>query len=306
MKQFKLTKTQGIGLFVILTLVGLFFVVNFLRGRDIFNSQATYYAVYDNVEGLASSSPVYLRGLKIGMVQNIRYDASNDNFIVEFEVKSEYSIPTNSTVELYSSDLLGGKAIKINLGTDNISAKNHDTLKGVVAPDMLASLMGSVSPLAEQLKSVMENLNTTLAGINAVLDTNGQANISKALANLNKTLENAKGITGNLNALSPEISEIVANFNKLAQSLEQSSGNITASLENVENITGQLSEADIKATIESLKTLVEKLQDPNGSVGKLLSTDAMHNSVDSLVNNINNFVEKMTENPKKFIKISVF
>ena len=306
MKQFRLTKTQGIGLFVILTLIGLFIVINFLRGRDIFNSQATYYATYNNVEGLATSSPVYLRGLKIGMVQDIRYDAPKENFIVEFEVKSEYTIPANSTVELYSSDLLGGKAIKINLGTDNAYAKNHDTLKGAVAPDMLASLMGNISPLAEQLKSVMENLNTTLSSINAVLDTNGQANISKSLANLNKTLENTKNITGNLNSLSPEIKDIVENFNKLAQSLEQSSGNITASLENVENITGQLSEADLKATIESLKTLVEKLQDPNGSVGKLLSTDAMHNSVDSLVNNINNFVEKMTENPKKFIKISVF
>ena len=81
---------------------------------------------------------------------------------------------------------------------------------------------------------------------------------------------------------------------------------MTSTLENIDNITGQLSEADLKATIESLKSLVEKLQDPDGSVGKLLSTDSLHNSVDSLINNINNFVDKMTENPKKFIKISVF
>lgn len=306
MKQVRLTKTQGIGLFVILTLIGLFVVINFLRGRDIFNRQATYYATYDNVEGLASSSPVYIRGLKVGMIQDIRYNASKDNFIVEFEVKSEYSIPANSTVELYSSDLLGGKAIKINLGTDNVAAKSHDTLQGTSTPDMIATLMSGIAPLADQLKSVVTNLNTTLNGLNAVLDTNGQANISKALANLNKTLENTKGITGNLNSLSPEIKEIVLNFNKLSESLEQSSGNISNSLDNFEKITGQLSDADLKATIESMRALVEKLQDPNGSIGKLLSTDTMHDSVDSLVNNINNFVEKMTENPKKFIKISVF
>ncbi len=306
MKQVRLTKTQGIGLFVILTLIGLFVVINFLRGRDIFNRQATYYATYDNVEGLASSSPVYIRGLKVGMIQDIRYNASKDNFIVEFEVKSEYSIPANSTVELYSSDLLGGKAIKINLGTDNVAAKSHDTLQGTSTPDMIATLMSGIAPLADQLKSVVTNLNTTLNGLNAVLDTNGQANISKALANLNKTLENTKGITGNLNSLSPEIKEIVLNFNKLSESLEQSSGNISNSLDNFEKITGQLSYADLKATIESMRALVEKLQDPNGSIGKLLSTDTMHDSVDSLVNNINNFVEKMTENPKKFIKISVF
>ena len=306
MKQVRLTKTQGIGLFVVLTLIGMFVVINFLRGRDIFNRQVTYYATYNSVEGLASSSPVYIRGLKVGMVQDIRYNATKDNFIVEFEVKSEYSIPANSTLELYSSDLLGGKAIKINLGSDKVYAKNQDTLKGIATPDMLASLMEGIAPLADQLKCAVEGLNTTLSSINAILDTNGQANISKALANLNKTLENTKGITGNLNALSPEINGIIMNFNKLAESLEQSSGNITSSLENVESITGQLSDADLKATIESMKALVEKLQDPNGTVGKLLSTDSMHNSVDSLINNLNNFVEKMTENPKKFIKISVF
>ena len=55
-----------------------------------------------------------------------------------------------------------------------------------------------------------------------------------------------------------------------------------------------------------MKNLMEKLQDPNGTIGKLMATDSMHNSLDSLVQSLNSFVEKMTENPKKFIKISVF
>lgn len=306
MKQFKLTKTQGIGLFVIITLVGLFIAINFLRGEDIFNRNVTYYTTYDNVEGLTATGPVYLRGLKVGMIQDIRYNAAKDNFIIEFTVKSDYAIPANSTAELYSSDLLGGKAIKINLGRDNLYAKENDTLKSTSSPDMIASITGEIGPLAEKLSAVMENLNTTLLGINEILDTTGQANISQALANLNRTLENTKGITGNLNSLSPQINGIVENLNKLAAALESSSSNMTSTLENIDNITGQLSEADLKATIESLKSLVEKLQDPDGSVGKLLSTDSLHNSVDSLINNINNFVDKMTENPKKFIKISVF
>ena len=306
MKQAKLTKTQGIGIFVIVILLGLFVAINFLKGEDIFNRKISYYAIYDNVEGLTATGPVYIRGLKVGMIQDIVYNAAKDNFTVEFTVKSDYAIPANSSVELYSSDLLGGKALKINMGTDNIHAKENDTLKSAVAPDMLASITGEIGPLAEKLTLVMENLNTTLGSINNILDTNGQANISKSLANLNRTLENAKGITGNLNSLSPEIKSIVENFNKLALALEQSSGNISSSLKNIDNITGQLSEADLKATIESLKNLVEKLQNPDGSIGKLLSTDSMHNSIDSLINNINNFVDKMTENPKKFIKISVF
>jgi len=302
----KLTKTQGIGIFVIVTLIGLFVAINFLRGQDIFNRQTKYFAIFDSVEGVESTGPVYIRGLKVGMIQDITYDAARDHFVVKFAVKSDYAVPANSTAELYSSDLLGGKAIKLNLGTGNIHASENDTLKSCVAPDMLASLTGEIGPLAEKLSLVMENLNATLEGINDILDTTGRQNISEALANLNRTLDNAKGVTGNLNALSPEIKSIVENFNKLSIALEASSGNISSSLENLDKLSGELSQADIKATIESMKALVDKLQDPDGSIGKLLSTDAIHNSVDSLVNNLNTFIEKMTENPKKFIKISVF
>jgi hypothetical protein len=41
-------------------------------------------------------------------------------------------------------------------------------------------------------------------------------------------------------------------------------------------------------------------------VGKLLSTDSLHNSVNDLVKDIDELVERITENPKKYIRVSVF
>ena len=59
MKKFTLTKTQGIGLFVVVTLVAIYVVINFLKGEDIFNGRTRYCTVYQNVEGLTATSPVY-------------------------------------------------------------------------------------------------------------------------------------------------------------------------------------------------------------------------------------------------------
>ncbi len=306
MKKFTLTKTQGIGLFVVVTLVAIYMVINFLKGEDIFNGRTRYCTVYQNVEGLTATSPVYIRGLKVGMIEKIVYDAVKDNFVVKFAVKSEYAIPANSIMEVYSSDILGSKSIRINLGDSPIHAKSGDTLQSNIVPDMISMLTGELAPMKEQLSQVMTNVNSMLANINAILDTNARVNISQTLANLNKTLENTKGITGNLNELSPQIKSVVENLGKLSAALGENSGNITSSLENIKNITANLSESDLNATIESLKNLLEKLQDPNGTIGKLMTTDSMHNSLDSLVQSLNSFVEKMTENPKKFIKISVF
>ncbi len=306
MEKFKLTKTQGIGLFVVIILIAIYLVINFLKGQDLFSGRNAYYAVFENVEGLSETGPVYIRGLKVGMIEKISYNPATDNFAVEFNVKSEYAIPQNSVAEVYSADIMGTKALRLNLGNANIHAQDGDTLQGAIVPDMISMLTTQLGPITEQLSSLMANLNSSLNSINSVLDSNGTANLSQTLANLNRTMSNAQGITANINSLSPEIKSLVENLSTFSASLESGSADITASLENLNKITTNLSEADLQATVENLKKLLEKLQDPNGSIGKLMTTDSLHNSADSLIKSINNFVEKMTENPKKFIKISVF
>ena len=115
MEKFRLSRMQAIGLFVLLTLIATFAVINFLRGEDIFNRSSTYYAVYDQVDGLTVTGPVYLRGYKVGMVEDITYNPQQNNFEVELKVKSQFEIPVNSTAEVYSADIMGARAVRINI-----------------------------------------------------------------------------------------------------------------------------------------------------------------------------------------------
>ena len=119
-------------------------------------------------------------------------------------------------------------------------------------------------------------------------------------------MRNAAGVSAALNKVAPEFEQIVENLQVLSKGLGESAGDIQGSLENVNKITSQLSQAELDKAIVSLKNLSEKLQDPNGSVGKLLSTDSLHNSVNDLVKDIDELVERITENPKKYIRVSVF
>ena len=74
----------------------------------------------------------------------------------------------------------------------------------------------------------------------------------------------------------------------------------------VGSIVGKLDEADIIGVIESFKSLLEKMDDPDGTLGKLLVDDSVYNSFDELLNDVDSLVRKIEENPKKFIRISVF
>ena len=306
MEKFRLGRVQAIGLFVLLTLIATFAVINFLRGEDIFNSSTVYHADFESVDGLAVTGPIYVRGLKVGMVEDIEYNMERDCFEVEFKIKSKFRIPVNSVAEIYSADIMGSKALRINLGDATQYAKGGDTLAAMIQPDMIASLVSEIAPLAGEARALIGNLNATLDNVNAILDSTARGEIQGSLANLNRTLANAAQLSRTLNGISPELEGIVANLEILSRGLGESAGDIKGSLANVNRITSQLSEAEIGAAVGSLKNLVEKLQDPNGSVGRLLATDSLHNSVNDLVKDIDILVQRITENPKKYIKVSVF
>ena len=306
MEKFKLTKLQAIGLFVLLTLIATFAVINFLRGEDLFNKSTTYYAKFDTVDGLTVTGPVYLKGLKVGMVEGIEYDLEKDYFEVEFKVKSKFQLPANSVAEIFSADIMGTRAMRVTLGDSKAFAQEGDTLATAIVPDMVSSLTAEIMPLKDEAIKLMGDLGKTLENVNMMLDSNARANIQGSLAHLNRTLANAASLSSTFKDVSPELKEMVKNLQVLSEGLCKSSADIEGSLANVNEITSQLSKAQLDKTVESLRNLSEKLQDPNGSIGKLLATDSLHNAVTGLLNDVDNLVKCITENPKKYIKVRVF
>jgi len=58
---------------VISAIVLLIFGYNFLKGNNLLSNDRTFYAMYDNVEGLTTASLVTVNGLKVGLVRNIDF-----------------------------------------------------------------------------------------------------------------------------------------------------------------------------------------------------------------------------------------
>ncbi len=302
----KQPKTVYIGFFVVATLLAMFLVMNYLKGKGVFSGSTTYYTTMKDVSSLTVSSPVHFRGLKVGIVESIEFCHNKDHFEVKLSVADSYDIPNDSYLEVYSADLLGGKALKLTYGQSNVYYQANDTLPGSVAPDMIGSITSKIEPLAQEAYTLMQNVNKTLDNVNATLDSTARLNLQSALGNLDRTLANATKLSKSLNDMAPEIKDIVSNLNVLSKGLSEGTEDIKGTLSNVNSITSQLSKAQLTQTLDNLKDLLEKLQDPNGSVGKLLATDSLHNSVNNLINDVDILVKRITENPKKYIKVSVF
>lgn len=302
----KYSKELKLGFFTIVILIVSFFTINYLRGKDIFNREMELVARYDNLEGLVSSAPVYIKGYKAGKVISVSYDADSDDFEVVCSVLKDFRIPEDSRMVIYGVDIMGGKGVRIDIGTSSVPAKDGATLSAYSEPALLDGLASDVMPLVDKAGRTLDSLTVTVAGVNALLSDSNRNNISRTIAHLERTLSDVNSISSAINGRSSELLSFIDDLTVLSDNLIDVSVKADSAMTGVNTALSTVNESDIAGVISSLNTLLNSINDPEGTVGKLLVDGSVYDSVDELLNDVDFLVKKIKENPKKYLKISIF
>ena len=302
----KHTKELKIGIFVIVILTASFFLINYLRGEDIFDNEYDLVGRFDNVEGLVASAPVYIKGYKAGKVSEVNYMTETGSFEVICSISNDFQIPADSRMLIYAVDIMGTKGVKLDLGQSGQDAQDGDVLESGFEPGLLDGLGASIQPLMAKVGNTLDSLSVLVSGVNGILTESNVRNIERTLSSLHSTMANVKSITAVIDGKSSELDAFVTNLAAFSGKFEGIAEKIDSTMTGVNSVVGQLDESDLKGLVTSFKSLVENINDPDGSINKLMKNDSVYNSVDSLLNDVNILVKKIQENPKKYLKISVF
>ena len=300
----QLSKEFKVGFTVILIAVAMYWLVFFLKGRDIFSRFNTYYAVYENVEGL--TGPVYIQGLKIGTINQIVYNQKQHRLELSLSLESKYKIPANSVAQIYSADLLGTKAIRIVMGDSPQFLADKDTLATDISLDIINYLSRELPALREQIGALLTGFETAMEQVNTVLGSDNRALLQNSLTGLSATLDHFKSFSAYLNTETPQIRDILNNIKQLTDELGGSSSDIGASLANLRAFTDTLRQADVAGLVQNLDRLIVGLQNPEGSIGQLMDNDELYKKITRLLENVDSLVCQISQNPKKYLKFSVF
>ena len=190
-----MSKELKIGLFAVTILIVSFFLINYLRGEDLFNREIELSSRYSTVEGLVPSAPVFIKGYKAGKVAQVNYDAETEDFEVICSIKKEFRIPSDSRMTIYSVDIMGGKGVKIELGTADAYAADGDVLRSGFEAGLMDAMAGSVGPLLQKVNNTMDSLAVTVSGINALLSDKNRTHISNTLAHLERTMASVQSVS---------------------------------------------------------------------------------------------------------------
>lgn len=301
-----MSKEFKIGIFAVTILIVSFFMINYLRGKDIFDKEIELSAKYENVEGLVSSAPVFIKGYKAGKVTEVVYRRESDDFLVTCSVLKDFRIPKDSKMLIYGVDIMGGKGIRIDIGSSDDDAEDGDILASSSEPALLDGLASSVTPLLSKVGNTLDSLNVTVAGVNRMLSDQNQANIARTLAHLERTISDFSKIAAMIEGRSMEIDTFISDLASLSSKIGSMVENADTAISGISSKLSSVDEDDLRGVVTSFKELLENINDPDGSIGKLLVDGSVYDSVDALLSDVDSLVKKIQENPKKYIKISVF
>jgi phospholipid/cholesterol/gamma-HCH transport system substrate-binding protein len=314
----KIRKEIKVGVVFVIATAILIWGLMFLKGLELFKTSRTFYAVYDQVNGLTAANPISIKGVKVGQVKKVYFDKKNPkNIIVELYVLGDYPIAKNSSARIYNSSLLGAPEVEIMPGDSHELAKDGDTLLPLLEATLGQEVNKQLLPLKTKAENLISSIDTIATIIQQVLNKNTRENLVDAIEHVKETLANIAHTTQNLDTLMGmernNLSKIIINVESISSNLRQNNAKITNILSNFSNLSDSLAKARIPYTIAQvnkaigdLDSVLQKINKGEGSVGQLLNNDQLYKEVEKAARDLNLLLEDIKANPSRYVKVSVF
>jgi phospholipid/cholesterol/gamma-HCH transport system substrate-binding protein len=266
-----------LGIFVAMTMIATFLVLEMVGSFDTFKSGIRIHALFNNVQELKVGDPVKMAGVPIGRVDEIGFEASKVKVVMK--LRKKVSVKTSSKAAVRFTGLMGQNYVALDFGT----ATDPDVMDG----NLLASV--------EQ-----PDLNALVAKLD---------NVATGVENLTKTftgdkIDNLLGpITDFLKQNSTPLSETISNINVVTGNIAQGKGTVGRLInEDALYVSAQLTVSNLqiaadeaRLTLGEARKIVDEVNAGQGTIGKLVKDETLYREVSAAAANLREIMEKVNK-----------
>ena len=312
----KISRLFWVGMIFVLSSIAFIGGLLYLQEISIRKSNYTFNVLFDNIQGLNVGDQVDMLGKKIGKVSHSRIIGQKIAVELSIDNSFSFSIPVDSKIEVKSEGLIGSKFISISPG---LNTKEFilpgETVEGLREFDF-AEITPGIVPLTQDLSAFARRLKATLGeeekdnirltihnieSLTAELDTfvynyrniisdNDKKNFQDFIKNLNGVVKDLKyGVNKEINKLDGMLDDL----KKVTDKSEELSTIITELKKSSESFA---------ISTEKFNKILNKIDNGEGTMGKLVSDSALYENMNNLVNEMRTLVDDIKENPAKYMK----
>ena len=315
----KITKEIKIGIVVVLAIAIFVIGFNFLKGKNLFSINRTFFAVYENINGLQESNPVIINGFQIGQVIKSTLMPNNSGkILVEISItNNDLKIPADSKAKIVSTDFLGAKAIELIPGNSQEEIQVKDTLLGLVEYSISKEVGNEVIAMKNKTEHLITSMDSIASSFNQILNEKTKNNLIASFEGIHNILNSFENSSNNIDKLieseNGKVVSILKNVESISSNIQLNNKALSNVIKNFEVISDSLAKSNLTATINNVnKTLaqtsifIEKINKGEGSAGLLFKDDSLYKNVASASLNLDLLLQDLKVNPTKYINVSVF
>ncbi len=298
MPQKRLTRqTVKIGFFTLLAIGILYLGITYLKGLSISARSKTYYVAMNDVTGINVATRVFVNGYKVGSVRKMDYDyRNNGGTILTLTLDPDIKLPQGTQVQV-AQTLFSGALV--NLVLPEVETGVYLNAKDTIP----MSTRASAKSLEQLQDEFVPRLSTTLSRMDSVLL---QANAILSNPNIEPTLADVRQSAQHINASSAQLQQSLRSLPTIMGRIDDTSADVANFASRLDSLQLQETVANLESTSRELKSFTQRLNQSDGTVGRLLNEDGLYNRIDSVTTSLDALIRDIKANPKKYVKLSLF
>jgi phospholipid/cholesterol/gamma-HCH transport system substrate-binding protein len=312
----KVSKYTKLGILIVVSITILIWGLSYLKGNDVFKKSDDYHVIYSRIEGLSASNDVMLSGYKIGQVKNIQFLPDHSGrLLVTFSIDSSVKLPVNTVAQIVSSDLMGTRVIKINLGSGQEFYANNDTIPGDVESDLKEQVSMQVLPIKNKAEELLGTLDSAITVLTVIFNEDARKNLSESFENINQTIFNIEKATADLQEVvasnKDNVSKIITNLDTITTTFSTSAEDFEKTLQNLSALSDTLAHLPVSPLLQNIFEATEKinvvlaqLERKDNSAGMLLNDKQLYENLNLLTDNMNLLLNDIRVSPERYLNFS--
>jgi phospholipid/cholesterol/gamma-HCH transport system substrate-binding protein len=283
--------------------VGLFVIVGVLTGlatlltltnAAMFRGRYVLITDVEDASGIRKGDPVVLRGVNIGRIQSFKIGPGG--VAIRLEIEGEYTVPVGSHVELRQNSILGSVFADVIPGTSTEMLRGGQTLPG----SRPGGLYDSMAALKDDARAVLKQAQ-------AALSPETVQNIQSSSSEMQQLL---KELTAMATEQRKELGDLSRSLKRSAHDIEGLAGRpeLDRAIKRLDTMTTHLDEstASLKRSSNSLETVMARIENGEGTLGKLSKDDTLYKNLNETVASMSRLAEDIRRQPKKYLHLSLF
>ncbi len=174
-----------------------------------------------------------------------------------------------------------------------------------------------IQPLKRKAENLILSIDSMVVAVQGVFTRDIRDEILASIQSIRMTFQNLETTTSNIDTLvveqSNRLASILYNLDMITMNLRDNGEEINNTIDNISTISDSLAMAHIPQTFQNLNDVVsdiseitQKINSGEGSIGMLLNNDQLYIELEKTAYELNQLLEDVRTNPKRYVKFSLF